>query len=146
MTKPKNSDQLVLSYELLQLLEWLVENEAEPLKKIIKRSLSKGLNKKLQRQDNLNSAELQRSVVDFLELLEVLLFESNQEVEVSDVIRKNLMPAIDHIDTSNLTLATIQSSAAIASTKKEKNPSENAEELLFKELLKRWKPKKKLTH
>jgi hypothetical protein len=146
MTEPKNTDQLVLSYELLQMLEWLIENEAESLKKIIKRSLTKGLNKKLKTQEKVNSNMAQTSVIDFLELLEILLFESNHEVNVSDVIRKNLMPAIDHIDISNFNAATVESSAAIASIKKEKNPGENAEELLFKELLKRWKPKKKLTH
>jgi hypothetical protein len=146
MTEPKNSDQLVLSYELLQLLEWLIEHEAESLKKIIKRSISKGLNKKLKSHNTPNASAIQGNVIDFLELLEILLYESNHEVNVSDVIRKNLMPAIDHIDTSNFNIATVESSAAIASTKKEKNPSENAEELLFKELLKRWKPKKKLTH
>ena len=146
MTEQKNTDQLVLSYELLQLLEWLIENESEALKKIVKRALSKGLNKKLRTQEALNTSSIQSNVIDFLELLEVLLFESNHEVNVSDVIRKNLMPAIHHIDTSNFNAATVESSAAIASTKKEKNPNENAEELLFKELLKRWKPKKKLTH
>jgi len=146
MTEPKNSDQLVLSYELLQLLEWLIEHEAESLKKIVKRALSKGLSKKLKSRELPNAGVIQGSVIDFLELLEILLFESNHEVSVSDVIRKNLMPAIDHIDTSNFNAATVESSAAIASVKKEKNPSENAEELLFKELLKRWKPKKKLTH
>lgn len=146
MTEPKNTDQLVLSYELLQLLEWLIENEAEAVKKIIKRSLSKGLGKKLKTQEKLNPSLVQTSVIDFLELLEVLLFESNHEASVSGVIRKNLMPAIDMIDTGSFNAATVESSAAIASTKKEKNPSENAEELLFKELLKRWKPKKKLTH
>lgn len=146
MNKPKNSDQLVLSYELLQLLEWLVENEAESIKKIIKRALSKGLNRKLHLQERLNSNDLQRSVVDYLELLEVLLFEAHQEVGVDHVIRKNLMPSLNHIDTTSLNNATIQSSVAIAATKKEKNPAEDAQELLFKELLKRWKPKKKLTH
>lgn len=146
MTEPKNSDQLVLSYELLQLLEWLIEHEAESLKKIVKRALSKGLNKKLKSRELPNASAIQGNVIDFLELLEILLFESNHEVNVSDVIRKNLMPAIDHIDISNFNAATVESSAAIASTKKEKNPHENAEELLFKELLKRWKPKKKLTH
>lgn len=146
MTEPKNSDQLVLSYELLQLLEWLIEHEAESLKKIVKRALSKGLSKKLKSREVPNASAIQGNVIDFLELLEILLFESNHEVNVSDVIRKNLMPAIDQIDISNFNAATVESSAAIASTKKEKNPSENAEELLFKELLKRWKPKKKLTH
>lgn len=146
MNEQKNSDQLVLSYELLQLLEWLIENEAESLKKIVKRALGKGLNKKLKSRNEPSASAIQGNVIDFLELLEILLFESNHEFNVSDVIRKNLMPAIDHIDTSNFNAATVESSAAIASTKKEKNPNENAEELLFKELLKRWKPKKKLTH
>jgi primosomal protein N' len=146
MTEQKLADQLVLSYELLQLLEWLIENEAESIKKIIKRALSKGLTKKLKSHDAINTNTIQGNVIDFLELMEILLYEANHEVNVSDVIRKNLMPAIDHIDTSNFNAATVESSAAIASTKKEKNPQEDAQELLFKELLKRWKPKKKLTH
>ena len=146
MTEQKLADQLVLSYELLQLLEWLIENEAESIKKIIKRALSKGLTKKLKSHDAINTNTIQGNVIDFLELMEILLYEANHEVNVSDVIRKNLMPAIDHIDTSNFNAATVESSAAIASTKKEKNPQEDAQELLFKELLKRWKPKKKLTN
>ena len=146
MTEQKLADQLVLSYELLQLLEWLIENEAESIKKIIKRALSKGLTKKLKSHDAINTNTIQGNVIDFLELMEILLYEANHEVNVSDVIRKNLMPAIDHIDTSNFNAATVESSAAVASTKKEKNPQEDAQELLFKELLKRWKPKKKLTH
>lgn len=146
MADQKPFDQLVLSYELLQLLEWLIENEAESLKKIIKRALNKGLNKKLKHQEINNPDMIQGNIIDFLELLEILFVESSHEVNVSDVIRKNLMPAIDHIDTSNLSSATVESSAAIATTKKEKNPKENAEKLLFEELLKRWKPKKKLTH
>lgn len=146
MTEQKLADQLVLSYELLQLLEWLIENEAESIKKIIKRALSKGLTKKLKSHDAINTNTIQGNVIDFLELMEILLYEANHEVNVSDVIRKNLMPAIDHIDTANFNAATVESSAAIASTKKEKNPQEDAQELLFKELLKRWKPKKKLTH
>lgn len=146
MTEQKLADQLVLSYELLQLLEWLIENEAESLKKIVKRALSKGLTKKLKAHDAINTSTIQGNVIDFLELMEILLYEANHEVNVSDVIRKNLMPAIDHIDTSNFNAATVESSAAIASTKKEKNPKEDVQELLFKELLKRWKPKKKLTH
>ncbi len=146
MNKPKNTDQLVLSYELLQLLEWLIAYEADAIKKLLKKALSKGLNKKIKSKPDLNAHAIQSSVIEFLELLEILLFEANHETGVNQAIRKNLMPAIGHIDTANFSTATVESSATIASIKKEKNPQENAEELLFKELLKRWKPKKKLSH
>lgn len=147
MANPKSSDQLVLSYELLQLLEWLMEHEADSLKRIIKRALSKGLDKELKhRTENYQSHELQGNIIDFLELLEILLVEAGHEASVDSVVRKNLLPAIDHIDTSNFSSGLLESSATIATTKKEKNPQENAQELLFKELLKRWKPKKKLSH
>ncbi len=147
MANPKSSDQLVLSYELLQLLEWLMEHETDSLKRIIKRALGKGLNKELKRRpESYESHELQGNIIDFLELLEVLLVESGHELNVDSIVRKDLLPAIDHIDTSDFGSGLVESSAAIATTKKEKNPQENAQELLFKELLKRWKPKKKLSH
>ena len=147
MANPKSSDQLVLSYELLQLLEWLMEHEADSLKRIIKRALSKGLDKELKRRpESYQSHELQGNIIDFLELLEILLVESGHETSVDNVVRKNLLPAIDQIDTASFGSGLLESSATIATTKKEKNPQANAQELLFKELLKRWKPKKKLSH
>ncbi len=139
-------DQLVISYELLQLMEWIVEHESESLKKLIIRALKRGFDDQLKQSQNykeLYSAEdMQNNVIDFLALIEALLIEATNEKEVDSIIQKNLMPAIDHVDTSNCDSSTLKSSIAIASSKIHKNSKENVQEIFLKELLKRWKPNK----
>ena len=139
-------DKIILSYELLQLMEWLVENEAEPLKKIIAKTLKRGFYERLQESQNYkehySNDDMQANVLDFLGLLEVLLLEATNEQMVSNVLQKNLMPAIDHVDTKNCDISTVKTSIAIASSKIERNPKENAQAVFLKELLKRWKPNK----
>lgn len=139
-------DKIILSYELLQLMEWLVENEAESLKKLISKGLKRGFYERLQESQNYkehySSDDMQTNVLDFLGLLEVLLLEATNEQMISNVLQKNLMPAIDHVDTKNCDISTVKSSIAIASSKIERNPKGNAQEVFLKELLKRWKPNK----
>lgn len=143
------NDQFILSYELLLLMEWMVENDAESLKKFIAKAFKHGFAEKLKEaqkfKDLYSPEELQNSLVDFLGLLEVLLYEVTNEQAVSKVMQKNLMPAIDHVDTLACDSSTVRSSVAIATSKLERNPQENAQELFFRELLKRWKPSKNLT-
>lgn len=140
-------DKIILSYELLQLMEWLVENEAETLKKIITKGLKHGFYERLQEsqnyKDHYSNDDMQASVLDFLGLLEVLLLEATNEQMVSNVLQKNLMPAINHVDIKNCDISTVKTSIAIASSKIERNPKENAQAIFLKELLKRWKPDKK---
>ena len=54
------------------------------------------------------------------------------------------MPTIDHIDSTICDDATVRSSVEKATAKSEQHPKANAQELLFKELLKRWKPSKNM--
>ncbi len=139
-------DQLVISYELLQLMEWIVEHESDALKKLIIRALKRGFDDQLKQSQNykeLYSAEdMQNNVIDFLALLEALLIEATNEKEVDSIIQKNLMPAIDHVDTANCDSSTLKSSIAIATSKMHRNSKENVQEIFLKELLKRWKPNK----
>jgi hypothetical protein len=53
------------------------------------------------------------------------------------------MPAIEHIDQTSCDPEMVHLSIEHASTQKAKNPQVNAQELLYKELLRRWKPSKK---
>ena len=143
----EKKEQLVISYELLQLMEWIVEHEAEGLKKIIQRALKRGFDEQLKQSKNIHELysleDMQNNIIDFLSLVEILLYEATNEKEVDTVIQKNLMPAIDHVDVINCDSSTLKSSIAVATSKLQRNPKENVQEVFLKELLKRWKPNKK---
>lgn len=139
-----NGDQFVLSYELLQLMEWLVEKDEEGLKRLIKKAIAGGLDMRIKKEKNnqLAASQAQDSIVSFLTLLEILLAESTQEQSVDHIMEKALIPAIDQVDTKVCDSPTLKSSIAIATSKSENNP-QNAQNIFLKELLKRWKPSKK---
>jgi uncharacterized membrane-anchored protein YjiN (DUF445 family) len=142
--------QFVLSYELLCFLRWLVYNDSDKLKKLITKALASGLKDDIDRirgqkiNDQMNE-EVQHSILDFFNLLEMLLNESVNEQTVQRALSKNLMPAIDQIDSSICDDEVVRSSVEKVTTKIEHNPkaNEQAKELLFKEVLKRWKPHNK---
>lgn len=145
-----NDNQLTVSYELLYLVQWLLENESDELKKLINHALENGLKQDLQTATNSelkNTEDIQYSIVDFLSLLETLLHENISEQNMRRIMEKKLMPAIDNIDNKECDKATVDFSVEKATSKIENNPEQNPQEILFKELLKCWKPNKKtITH
>ncbi len=143
-------NQCELSYELLFLLKWLVEHETPMLKKIIVRALNSGLREELGQSDrllnNISSDAIQNSIVDFLDLFDGLLHETISEGSLKKALEQNLMPAINKIDSNICDKVTVQCSLDKATDHLENHPNANAKELLFKEILKRWKPQKKKMH
>jgi len=145
---PGNTDnQFVLSYELICLLQWLMEHDAHKLKKIVTNALASGLKKEFRKNDVLDDTmgleDIQESIVDFFGMLETLILESLNEQAVKKALEKNLIPSIDQIDSTECDDATVRFCVEKATSSIEKNPQENPKELLFKELLRRWKPNKK---
>jgi hypothetical protein len=145
----QDDTQFVLSYELLCLLRWLTEHDAERLKKIITKAISSGElieeMKKVDKPDSLNEKHnIQYNIVDFLSLLESLLIESMSEQLDKKARQKNLMPAIGQIDSSICDTALVRFSLEKATKQMDFNPNINPREQLFKELLKRWKPDKSM--
>ncbi len=143
----QNNNQLTISYELLYLMQWLLENEPARLKKLIVQALQKGLKEEMQdaakQKEFATDEELHYSVVDFLTLLEDLLQEAISEQRIKKVSEHNLMPALNQIDDAECGSDLVKASIAKASSRLEEHPQANAQELLFKELLKSWKPTKK---
>lgn len=143
-----NNAQFILSYELLALLRWLAEHDAEKIKKIINKSLSAGLKDEVNRarkgkSEDQSIQDIQHGIIDFFGLLEILLHESMSEAMVQTAVQNNLMPSIDQIDSAICDDETVRSSLQRTTAKIEHNPKQNPKELLFKELLKRWKPQNK---
>lgn len=142
------NQQFVISYELLCLLRWIIEHDAEKLKKIIARAVASGLKDNMNKLDEIQSQQeevedIQHSIIEFFGLMEGLLAESINEHAVKTAMEKNLMPTIDHIDSTVCDDATVRFSIEKATNKLEQYPKENPQEVLYKELLKRWKPAKK---
>lgn len=141
----ENDNQFELSYEFLFLLRWLVDYEPENLKKIITRASRNGFKQEFNKflASKQQSPELvQRSIVDFFDLLDTLLIEVLHEESVKKVLDRSMIPALDQIDSRQLDAAVVHNSLDKASQRLEHHPEQNPKEVLFKELLKRWKPHK----
>lgn len=140
----KKGSQFVLSYELLALLRWLADHDADKLKKIIGKALNSGFQEELNRineiEDSTLAEEMQHGITDFLSLLEALLVETLSENLEKTVHYQDLIPAIDQIDSTICDDHTVRFSLEKTTEVMENNPDANAKELLFKEILKRWKP------
>lgn len=145
MSNNNNNTQLTLSYELLYLLQWLLENHPGKLKELISSAFEDGLKeelKTLSTTDPKQNEDMQYGLVDFLGFMEVMLQEVSNEHTMKKIKEKKLMPALDHIDTTECDFETVQNSIEEASFKLEQEPERNAQELLFQELLRCWKPSK----
>lgn len=143
-TRPEH---FVVSYELLKVLEWLIDHEQEPLKKLLHQALKKGLRQELAHADDMEKEDsmelLQGNIVDFFTLLEVLTHETIHEHEIKNHIQRTMIPAINHIDTTDCDTTAVALSVAKATAAVENKTGENPKEVLCKEFLKRWKPLKK---
>lgn len=145
---PTHEGQVLLTYELLFLLQWLIENESEALKKIIVRSLKNGFNDPDFRNHeivemHITDPSIHQCIVDFLGLLDALLIESTTELSMQKSVERNLIPALNHIDSTICNDETVQGSLKKATNQIHQHPKENPQEVLLKELLRRWKPDKK---
>ena len=140
----RKNGQFVLSYELLALLRWLAEHDADKLKKIIGKALTAGLGDELQKIDDTEDAHLldmlQHGITDFLGIMESLLLEVVAESVKEKARYQNLLPAIDQIDSTICDDNTVKFSLEKATAKMDNDPEANPKEVLFKELLRRWKP------
>lgn len=143
MTKPDG--QFVLSFELLQLIEWLIEHQPDELKRLIQKSLAQGLSSNILQAEEIletyTAEDMQNTVIDFFSLTEVLLLESINE-QNANYQHTQFHNTITQIDQSSCDSETVSSSVEKASAQIEKNSKQNAQAILFKELLKNWNPDK----
>ena len=138
-------NQLTVSYELLYLMEWLLENEPEKLKALITNALEAGLAHDMQKAlkvKTYDTEKLHYNLVDFLALMETLLYEALSEQVMKKAVQKKLLPALDHIDSNACDKETVAWSLEQATEKIDLHPEKSPREILFKELLKYWKPSK----
>jgi len=147
-----NTDnQFVISYELICLLQWILEHENENFKQLIHRAVESGIKHDSMNTHDSNDSEMptiddiQEIIIDFFELCDTLMAEVQHEQSVKKAIAKNLMPAIDQIDSRICDDATVRSSIDNTTAQLDHSPNASAKETLFREILRQWKPNKKYT-
>ena len=147
MTNSRQFDdnQFVISIELLKIIGWLLEHKQESIKALMAEALTDLSTANVNNENNTehNADHLQETIIDFFALLETLMSEISQEEEVKKIVQKNLIPAIDHIDASECDKVTVALSVDKATSVCAKSATKSAQDVMFKELLKRWKPQKK---
>lgn len=141
-----NNTQFMMSYEILHLLKWLLANEQEALKKIIIKSVNNGLMDELdiEHSSKNNEEHLQQNIIDFFSLLEILFYEVLNESKFNKQSNRNILPMINNIDSTIFDSSAVEMSIAKATSMHKLNSKEDLKTILCKELLKRWRPDKKL--
>ena len=146
----EQENQFVISYELICLLRWLAEQERPKLKRIMSKALKAGLGAELKdaehQAEQFDLEEAQQGIVEFFWMLEDILAEAINDEAVKHALEKNLIPALEHIDSTVCNDAIVRFSAERASTKNNLSGKETTQELFFKEILRRWKPGKKASN
>lgn len=145
------SSQLVLSNELMMLMQWLIENHQEELKDLIREALGKGLSEKLDSAKDfgryMSPESPSEDIAEFFSTLETLYYESSNEMRFGGGRSQQLVTLASKIDSSVCDDTTVEFSLDKASSKMERNPEQDAKDLLGQELLRCWKPhNKKSTH
>lgn len=137
------TEQVIITPALLELLRHIVDNHALALRSFIAQvqRTQKRISSDRRQNDDLENA--QSSIIEFLTLMESLAHETSREQEATQQMQHVLMPSINRIDTSACDDDTVQASVEHATDQFSHNATQNPQELLFKELLKRWKPTKK---
>lgn len=142
-----NHTQCTLSYELLKLMQWWITQEPAILKRMISYSLENGLRDYLKSHNDMDAfkeqASLHHNIIDFFSCIETLLNQSLEEHRAQDSLQRQLIPAAHNIDGLSSRGPTIKESLAQATKQYLQEEGDSPRELLFKELLKRWKPSRK---
>lgn len=140
-----NTNQFVITHELLSLILWIIEHEDGSMARMVQKAFASGLKDKIKRNRNLNDQQLledaQQAIIDFFGILESHMIDALHEQSMERAIQKNLLPAIDQIDSATCNASMIRRSIEKA-TRSYTSSHETAKKALYKELLKRWKPKK----
>jgi hypothetical protein len=141
----ESKSHLALSFQLLHLLKWLVENDEGEVKMIIENAFEQGAYKELKSNphhdiDADSIEDMHHHVLDFFAMLECYLEEVYHKQTQRTVKQKSLRSTIDHIDTTVFDDDNLIYSVEKATTRMEKHPNNNAKQMLYEELLEQWDP------
>lgn len=136
--------QLVVSYELLQLLHWIMTKKSETIRFLVQQAREEGvLGKNGEGEDELLDMhemheELQHLIVHFFDLLENSIQESHLRENNST---QPLLSTLSQVDKKLCGENTIALSIAQTNNIIKRNGKESSKEAFYQELLKNWHPR-----
>lgn len=134
--------EIVLSFELLVLINWLMQNEKQHLSNLLKHALKNGLSEEFEKISNADNIEINEqfytTVIGFLMFLEDNLLENLSQVKIDKNEKDNIIPILKKIDLRDINIKPI-----FSTSKQEKNINQKkSTDVLFQQVLKSWKPGK----
>jgi hypothetical protein len=145
-----DNDQFVISYELIHLLHWMIKYESKLLQDLITKSFLQGIEDSLEKNKGLyaqltDSDGMHNSIVDFLNFAEKHIAAISETESVKQVMHKSMMPVMNRVDGQSVDYETVKSSFLTTVEEGKINEDSNAsQQQFFKELLRQWKPDKKV--
>jgi hypothetical protein len=135
---------IVLSFELLVLVNWLMQNEKPMLSNLVKHALKNGLAQELEKISNTDDIEVNEqfytTIISFLLFMEDSLIDCLSHVNINEETQDDMLPVLKKIDMQNIN---IKPTFSVAKKSKTQNIStEETKDVLLQQILKSWKPNK----
>lgn len=133
-------NDITLSFELLVLINWLMQNEKPMLNNLIKHALKNGLSEEFEKISNAENIEINEqfytTILGFLLSIEDNLIEHLSQIKINKAEKNDILPVLKKIDLRNIRIKPIFSES------KHSINSEDTKNVLFQQVLKNWKPDK----
>jgi hypothetical protein len=147
---PNGGVQFTISHEVIAFLRWLIVHHPDELKSLAKKSLHDGFWAHITKYDTTSAddqdiekdKDTQATLLDFFGMIEILLLEAIEEYMAKQAKQTQLQPTLDQIDTAFCDTITVKSSLEHVTKTYAADSNISARELLFRELLKQWRPHK----
>jgi hypothetical protein len=146
---------LSLSFELVYLMSWLLKNEKTMLNNLVKHAIKNGFDRDVKQLKSVDftkiSDQFYHTILDFLLYLEEALKKDLNKIKLDKQTEKIIFPIVKNINQKALNTDTIkrslqQTKAHFANkngndkTTGNNKQAQEAREILFKHVLKNWKP------
>ena len=135
---------IVLSFELLVLINWLMQNERQMLNNLIKHALKNGLAQEFEKISGADDIEVNEqfysTVLGFLLFMEDGLIENLSQIKINEENRDDVYTELRKIDLKNINIKPVFSTSK--NSKIEPGNLNETKNVLFQQVLKSWKPNK----
>jgi ABC-type amino acid transport substrate-binding protein len=138
--------QITLSPQLLLFLQWLTVTEPKLFTEFLHKAYNHQQFKKFSSDTNsltsYSDTQLSTVVFDFLTILEDIIQEQNEDTTTTKFVTSQRLPALKHLDIQLKDNQALAESITRAADALEKQGKDGAQETLYKEFIKRWKPER----
>lgn len=135
---------IILSFELLVLINWLMQNEKQMLNNLIKHALKNGLAEEFEKISGIDNIEVNEqfytTVISFLLFMEDGLVQNLSKIKIDRNSKDDIFPVLNKIDMKDINIKPIFSGAKHSTTTS--IDTEETKNILFHQILKNWKPNK----